>query len=659
MRHRRIRRLLSVLAVCLLACAVFAQEQPSALPADVDVAPFTPDPLGDLSRWSGRAADLASSVTILKQAQFRNLGVKNVGEALSIVTGTFVTEGRLHSALQESVVSMRGPSPYGTKILLDGLPIGSAETSLVDLAQLSLDNVAEIRIIRGPTTALFGGDSMGGVVNIITRKAPEKVASNLLAEFGTGETFEYRFSLGGSADLFSGVLSADHQQSEGGMLSDDFGGRRNENGQLRNNSEYRKDHYSGKIRFDAGDAAAIQLQGSYYQAERDIPVDQATVGPRFFTYPSWRRWRGALFAHVTPVDWFRASVRGFYARSGNKLSEYEDADLSVFREARLWRKDTGGAELLAFFDLGKWSLVKLRAFYSQDAAELDLPGIDAERFEAAKHSYAVEWEMNPVKQFLVLGGASYDIFEGIRSDRGTTDSDLAAFSPVASVSVIPIDDLTLTASFARKLRFPSIAELYIEGGANPMLDPELSDMYEFICRYRYDRYLSLRASGFYQSVMEVIRETGVSTRNFSLVNRGSHRFVGAEIEAESEPYDRLFVSLSYSYVLAEEELDASETENVFNVPENRAFGEVRYTAYFGLGAGYWVEFVSDQETLDMEGDREILNAYVLHNARIFYNYRGHLEVFVYATNLGDIYYEKTNNFGQPGRRFFGGILVEF
>ena len=69
-------------------------------------------------------------------------------------------------------VRLRAANPGETLVLIDGIRIGNttATDGSVDFGNLSVANIDRIEILRGPQSALYGSDAMGGVINIITRK---------------------------------------------------------------------------------------------------------------------------------------------------------------------------------------------------------------------------------------------------------------------------------------------------------------------------------------------------------------------------------------------------------------------------------------------------------------------------------------------------------
>jgi len=90
-----------------------------------------------------------------------------------------------------NTISLRGMSAEHTAILIDGIRVNSAQNGLVDLGILSSSNIERIEILKGGSSALYGTDAVGGVVNIITRNSTEKYSGNVSTTFGSFGHNEY------------------------------------------------------------------------------------------------------------------------------------------------------------------------------------------------------------------------------------------------------------------------------------------------------------------------------------------------------------------------------------------------------------------------------------------------------------------------------------
>jgi vitamin B12 transporter len=73
---------------------------------------------------------------------------------------------------QSSYVYIRGAEARHTLVLIDGIPLAkSGITGISDFSQIPVSLIQRIELIRGPRSAVYGADAIGGVVNIITQNS--------------------------------------------------------------------------------------------------------------------------------------------------------------------------------------------------------------------------------------------------------------------------------------------------------------------------------------------------------------------------------------------------------------------------------------------------------------------------------------------------------
>ena len=159
--------------------------------------------------------DAPGSVTVISGEEIKRRNIKTVDKALSELAGVFAKRNK---GLMDSTSSVRLRGFNGdqyTLILLDGQPLNNAYTGGLEWGMLPVNNIERIEVIRGAASALYGGNAMGGVINIIT-KTPEKFEANATAGYGTHDTRRYRFSIGDRfADKFSLRIGYEEESTDG------------------------------------------------------------------------------------------------------------------------------------------------------------------------------------------------------------------------------------------------------------------------------------------------------------------------------------------------------------------------------------------------------------------------------------------------------------
>lgn len=131
------------------------------------------------------AGDPTASATVVEAGRFAG-EAKDVAALVATAPGVAVSEyGGLG---QLATVSIRGSTADGVLVLIDGLPLNTAFGGAVDLSSIPRGWVERIEVLRGPEGALYGAGALGGVVNVVTRRAaPGRwTAEASGGSFGTG-----------------------------------------------------------------------------------------------------------------------------------------------------------------------------------------------------------------------------------------------------------------------------------------------------------------------------------------------------------------------------------------------------------------------------------------------------------------------------------------
>ncbi len=130
--------------------------------------------------------DPTSFTTVIEPEAFRG-EQKDLADLVGRSVGVQVR--RLGGPGQRSEVSIRGSTSSQVVILLDGVRLNSAQSGAVDLSTIPVDLVERVEISRGGGSAQVGSDAIGGVINVITRRAgdPRTRLAGAAESFGTGE----------------------------------------------------------------------------------------------------------------------------------------------------------------------------------------------------------------------------------------------------------------------------------------------------------------------------------------------------------------------------------------------------------------------------------------------------------------------------------------
>ena len=122
-------------------------------------------------------------VNVVTEKEMETRNIKTVDEALDTLPGVFNRRQSLTDT-QSSILLHGIPDQKRTLILKDGVTLNNGYDGSVSFTGLSTENIEKIEVVQGPFSSLYGGNAMGGVVNIIT-KMPEKREFTLESGYGS------------------------------------------------------------------------------------------------------------------------------------------------------------------------------------------------------------------------------------------------------------------------------------------------------------------------------------------------------------------------------------------------------------------------------------------------------------------------------------------
>ncbi|MBM3642502.1 MAG: TonB-dependent receptor, partial [Alphaproteobacteria bacterium] len=212
-----------LLSLSLSASTAFAQQ---SLPT-IEVGPLSPAQPGSPgaaledqtvvtpTRVEQPVASTGASVSVIHAHDIQKRGSLSFNDVLRGVPGLDVFSNG-GPGTQTSVV-LRGSTPGQTLVLIDGIRIGDPTSTdgSVDFGRLLPTDIERIEVLRGPQSALYGSDAMGGVINIITRRGKGAPQGWIMTEGGSYGTSSSRASISGADAQGSYALSISGLHADG------------------------------------------------------------------------------------------------------------------------------------------------------------------------------------------------------------------------------------------------------------------------------------------------------------------------------------------------------------------------------------------------------------------------------------------------------------
>ena len=153
------------------------------------------------TRTSIEEENPASALTIITQEEIQQKQYMQVKDILREQLGiNVVNTGPLGS---QTSVFMRGAGSQSTLVMIDGVQVNINTSGGFNFANLQMDNIERIEILRGPQSTLWGADAVGGVINIVTKKGKGKPSHSISFEAGSFETYKETLTSSGAIGNFA------------------------------------------------------------------------------------------------------------------------------------------------------------------------------------------------------------------------------------------------------------------------------------------------------------------------------------------------------------------------------------------------------------------------------------------------------------------------
>lgn len=225
------------------------------------------------TRSEEKIRNIPRKVEVITSKEIEAVDPADATELLKKMAGVDVIEypGML------SGVSIRGFVPnYGSyysaqyvTYLLDGRPLGTRNLSAVDM-----NMVERVEVIKGPSSALYGSQGMGGTINFITKKSRGPIKGKVSLGYGSFETFEGSGNVGGSInDRFDFDLGFryfnqgdDYKVGNNTLISDPSSELLEDGIDTMRNSTYSTNSGSLRLGYRLNDDFRLDLRGAFFNA---------------------------------------------------------------------------------------------------------------------------------------------------------------------------------------------------------------------------------------------------------------------------------------------------------------------------------------------------------------------------------------------------------
>lgn len=124
--------------------------------------------------------EIPAAIEVITREEISEMGVETLHQVLTEAQSVNLepVSGRMSTA------RLRGLNSSNTLVMIDGMRLPSGFQDKVDMGEVPAGLIERIEIVRGPGSALYGSDAIGGVINVITRKPTDEVEAWVSAQYG-------------------------------------------------------------------------------------------------------------------------------------------------------------------------------------------------------------------------------------------------------------------------------------------------------------------------------------------------------------------------------------------------------------------------------------------------------------------------------------------
>jgi iron complex outermembrane receptor protein len=632
--------------------------------------------LGTITVSATQADSAAGGEAAISAKQIERYNRDTVGAALVTLPGVSLS----HNTRNEDIVSVRGFDVRQVPLFVDGIPVYVPYDGYVDFGRFTTFDLAEIRVAKGAASLLYGPNTLGGAINLVSRKPVKAFEGDVSVGFASGGESKLAANVGsnqGSWYLQAGVSYLD---ADSFPLSKDFRDLKavpTDSSGKRENSYRRDQKLSLKLGITPNATDEFALGYVRQDGEKGNPVYTGNVagGLRYWRWPYWDKESLYFIGNLALGQDHALKLRLYDDKYANSLLGYTNAryttQLNNTSFPSAYDDGTRGMSLELTSHALRNHALRAAFHYKADRHRETNPNSVDKNFRDVTRSFAVEDSLTLAPAWRMRVGASREqrtTEEAFTYSRG----DASKSNWLVELTRELAKDGETYASLARKSRFPTIKNRYSFGlGSalyNPDLRPESATHFEVGIKGSPWNGGKGQAALFHSRIEDLMQNVVVTapgscangpTPGFTcnqLQNIGLARHRGVELSLEQSLTSSLTAGAGYTYL--ERRNLSNPAIPLTDTPRHKLFAHLGWTP-----SDTW----ELQGTLESEQVRQVsygnayttLGGFVLLGAKGIWKPRRNTAIELGVANLTDENYALADGYPLPGRTWFANAKYSF
>ncbi|MFC1898173.1 TonB-dependent receptor plug domain-containing protein [Candidatus Cloacimonadota bacterium] len=564
----------------------------------------------------------------------------NISEVVDDVTGLDVsTGGKAGSDLR-----IRGFANDQIKFLLDGRPLGGGYFGNVDLSSIPISEIKEVQVLKGPVSSLYGSDTMGGVVNIITRSAGTEKWFKAGLQTKRNNTNKFYLSSSHDMGFWDYWLYASRYHSDGFMLSSDFEPTIYENGAVRNFTGRNQWDFQGKLNFTLSDFHSIGIQTGYTSVDKkEIPAGIYENRLRKFT--DWQRFQLSGIGSFQISPYLKSDINIYYDQYDDTYAEYNPITGEMYSTWPSYLESW----IFGLHQKNDWDIAaNTRALFGYRFEKEVYNRKDNGNYPVwtsnhqLKHNGFVQVEKT-WQNFTISVGSGVSLFQP--KGNGNWQSNLEP-----SAGIYWENGHKMSLAYSSNTRYPNLHQLFSNSSGNLDLQEERAQKYEFtfLLPFTLDKLNgSLSNSLFYNEINDLIEKIGDEYTNLQEVNNyGFESTFRIDLGWEHQ--------IDFAYIKYTNDSNLSLLEvprNTVNITES---ANLPWEINLNYKAAWKDLRYAEDDTYQIVK----LDSYWLHSVFLHKNWKNYKFMLGMENILDENYLEKYGYPG-PGRNFVVNLEIEY
>jgi iron complex outermembrane receptor protein len=501
------------------------------------------------------AESTPAGASLLDAADLRANGANTLAQTLALAPGVSFTR---IGARNETTVYVRGFDMRQVPLFIDGIPIYTPYDGYADLGRFTTFDVSEVQVSKGFTSVLYGPNTLGGAINIVSRRPSGKLEGTASGSYGTGPHGDGYVNLGTRFGRYYLQGGASYLRRDTFPLAGGFTPVPVQPAGDRVNAEQRDARFNIKVGWTPNESDEYAVSYVGQRGEKGNPPYAGTdpsVRIRYWQWPCWDK-DSVYFVSNTrlgAVSYLRG--RAFYDTYDNALNSYDDATYTTqtkpYSFQSLYADRTYGGSLEWGTTFGPHTL-RAAGHFKRDEHEDHNVGSPASHFDGRLFSIGVEdtWLLAP-KLSLVAGlgidwqttglaetyqaGQLVDLLAMCQSGTDSCGSSSGVNPQAGLFYAVPSGQVRFTVS--RKTRMPSLKDRYSYKFGTAVPNPDLAPEHDVTVETGYQGTLgartSFQVSAFYARITDLIQSVYLQPNLLQMQNFGEAANSGIEIDIRS------------------------------------------------------------------------------------------------------------------------------